>query len=533
MQVVCGHCGKAVRVDPTQLGPRAMCPHCNHPLPEPVRDDDAPEASLANQDGYAAVALSSRHGRILFACRHCGKRLAAPVSMADQMSACLGCGKQVRVPHLDVDQTLEVQPAGGLDVSASSEAEDEEAVPLTSDDDGFVTVPSVIPDIQAVPHTRHFGLVDFIICAAILATLGFIGAMSIDWSGDGDGLAQEPFDQAPLDQETRPIDGPETPPAPPEIVPDEPPVVVSAEPTLTVKGVQRSVFANAGYRPAAPDREYWFVIAEISGGTDGFSFRGYGPAVTLTVDGQTAEAMGVVTGRSVFPITGLQTRIFVEAKASYHVIFLFDLASTQSDRDLPTGRLNIARLGTAELEPPESPPLPETLNAGTYVELSPRNLQRAPDDPIVNAICQTPSQTLVITASNGSMALSLPACAISGELTGADDAGDVLLRHEDDTLAARVRMMDGGNRLVLYLTDEPYGQITFVRAELAEQYQWPDLPMYAVADEALPAWASDIKSVGEELQLPETIFQPVPIFQPAPGSPPRPPRRNPGGSIFD
>ena len=94
MQVVCGHCGKAVRVDPSQLGRRAMCPYCNHPLPEPVQgDDDALDASLANQDGFAAVALSSRHGRILFTCRHCGKRLAAPVSMADQMSACLGCGK--------------------------------------------------------------------------------------------------------------------------------------------------------------------------------------------------------------------------------------------------------------------------------------------------------------------------------------------------------------------------------------------------------------------------------------------------------
>ena len=502
MQVLCKHCGKAATVADTAEGAVA-CPHCGKPIQLPAGDgqpsDDRTEA-FAELDGFAAVARSVRSGRIEFICRKCGKRMAAPLQRAGQRVACIRCGVRVTVPRLDGEQPRgKKAPAEKPTGDAASDDIFDGDLELTdaSVDPWPVAAGSAKPQQpQPQPPPPSLPADDQLAQAAAATTAArrraktggshtslkwalrgaagaaVIAAGVILWvlndTGDEDAFlpetpstestaAAEDLADADAEADADEIDVESLPP----VAPDEPPDV--GKPEISVAAVGRDVLASAGYLAAPLGQEYWKVTAQVAGGGKGLVFRSFGPDVTLAVGGKTYEAMGAI-GQSVFPVTGLRADVHVASDEKRTLTFLFQLPTLA--RSSTTGaRLTVANVGQADLTVPPPPPAvsAETL-VGEYVELPPRNLKALMSDPVASAIQRRSRHTLVVRKEGDGLVVDLPAAKVTGTPGDVVETMVVRLHRGEHSLGATLRVVDGGRRLILYLSPQPFGQLTFARA---------------------------------------------------------------------
>ena len=524
------------------MGARARCPHCSQSLHIPETDVGEGDV-LTDVGGFAAVARSSQIGRIKFACHHCGKRLAAPIELAGKPAQCLGCGRPIEVPHIDVDQTLRlegeeshespgalldddgpdvtpvtiesdldvaVREPTGLAAAALPEAP-VEPQPAPASQEPLVEVPTAGPVTPAKKPAPGWAMWA-IIGAALLATVIFVLAMAIDWSGDS---AEGP-DDGPGETDIR--DRPDEPSGASTGRSNNGSGTVAIMPVM-VRSVTPSAFAGGGYRPAPRGKEYWRVLARVLGGSGGVAFDSFGPAVTLTIGEDQYEAMGVVTGRSVFPLTGHQMRITIQAGQEGYVTFLFEMPVAEVGSDRLAGRLDIYEVGGCDIWGPSAPSQDAALTPGRYVEVLPRNLPLESANPAVAEIRQAGEHALVVAEQGGRMSVSLPAVSLSGVVTA---NGFVILRGPGGEIDAALRVVE--SRVVLYLGgDEPYAHLTFASAEQAEAMAADALPLHDAGVGGLAVWASELPASEAVIITPATPT----------GQRPPPASRTPGGTIFD
>ncbi|GAG49783.1 unnamed protein product [marine sediment metagenome] len=100
---------------------------------------------------------------------------------------------------------------------------------------------------------------------------------------------------------------------------------------------------------------------------------------------------------------------------------------------------------------------------GRYVESLPRNLSPLLRHPVMAALQSARQLSLEVRGKGRSFALSFRQAGVAGTASPAGKgAYRVQLGHRGQSLECRLRVAGGGKRVVLYLEDGPFRQITFV-----------------------------------------------------------------------
>ena len=153
---------------------------------------------------------------------------------------------------------------------------------------------------------------------------------------------------------------------------------------------------------------------------------------------------------------------------------------------IEAARLDIDSIGAQGIHIPQVAHADASAVSGTYRELPPRNLKPLLKHPLMSAVQSAPRHELVIQTEDGKLSVSIPAAGVSGT---ASPAGDGLYTAELSNglgkLGCWLRMV-GTDKLILYLSEERFYQLTYGRAEAAEQLPPPPSglpPMDAALEE--------------------------------------------------
>ena len=547
MQVVCDHCGKPVRVF-SETATSMPCPHCGKEVAlSPAAPAEPPDSALTELEGYAAVAKSVRRGRIDFICGQCNKRLAAQLDSAGKTVTCPNCRSSLQVPELEdgAAATSAAAPTGDGSVfdddlrltTGPAMAAPAQTVPAPQAADLLVASPagSVRPangngKNPKTARKRSLSTIlavvgGIILAAAIaLAATHFLTEDVGPTGGDEIGEIDQPF---PADVVTVDDPGESDQPGPDVAFVEDDPVDTSASDApggpraaVSVVAAFRDVFANAGYLAARPGREYVKIAVKIRPADRSIAFNTYGPDVTLSIGGEAHEALGALSGCSVFPLTGVRMPAGIASGQTRSVMFLFDLPA-HVDTDDQSAVLRIERVGET---PVSLPPCGETPDApalvGEYVEAFPRCLEALGEGPILTAIEGYPNHSLIVLAGADGLTLQLPGVGVVGTVAENGDGFAATLRQGARQMDVTVRAAEGGKRVVLFFGEDGTSQLTFVRAGEAPEL----LLLPLVNDNDREPWA---------LGTPRPIKKPTETQTPTGPKPYRPTGRGGPTSIFD
>jgi len=516
MQVVCGHCGKGIQADPDPSG-QMDCPHCGEAIRLPSTDPSKSVSgakALREVEGYAAVARSVRHKRIDFLCTGCRKRLGAPLENAGRSVACPHCGTTLVVPQLDSGPDPSARPSRKARRAASRAKAASAAAARRSNGAraaaaGEPTTPALSVRTVATVAAVVVG-VGLVIGAALLI-MNVLDGSDSGGAGrvadviDPDGSAQ-PGQSSPA---TEPADAGAAEPGP---------AVEAAGPVACeVVQVRRDVFANAGYLAAPLASVYVKVTVRIDPDQRTVAFNTYGDAVVLSIGGQDYEALGALSGCSVFPLTGVRVPASVGAGQPREVRFLFEVPRSVVDVGATPASVAIERVGSVgvTIPAPDETPTPTAL-AGEYVESLPRNLRDGSTSELSELIRTHNRHHLSIRAGADDVRAALPDVGLAGRCESSDGHYAIHLVRGPAKADMALRVAPN-KRLVLYVTPEPFGQLAFAPAGMADALMM--LPLYN--DNTDEPWA-----VGK----PKRVTPPKPKEAPQPW---RPPRRRGPDTIFD
>ena len=465
MQVLCGQCGKTHDVDDELAGSTITCSECEHAIPVPrfdegVRGEDGLEDTAFDlsdeSDGFANEAKQAMSRKVHVVCGSCDRGLTVSARLAGKKARCPACGVKIRIPYPDEGDDERV-----LQKMASSHNEKRTRLDLSSAEEQFAG--SGIPQRKIqVPEPKKSppywimvagGAVAALVVGILLGPRLFAPADNGSGDpGDGHTAVTDPIGPKPLPHPpvTRPTP---TRPAPPV-----------SQPEIAVQHVTYEDFAANGYFPARPGRVYWHVTALVRAGAKGASFRTHGTDVTLNVGGQAIESAGLQPqpGKKAWPISGRRISIRLAPDQSQKFTFVFDVPVTTR-----SATLNITSVTSADVQPTErpSPPAAGKL-VGKYREVTPRNLRPMLRNRVMRAVQTAVRQVLVVGRKNdaGQYPISIPAAGVDG-LAKPVGKGvyDLLLRHEvsGEELPCKLRAAADGERIVLFLADKPFHQITY------------------------------------------------------------------------
>jgi len=458
MQVRCGECGRTVRVAQAESTEQITCPDCGHAIVVPGIDatgqsvpaDDAP----APAEGFAAKARQVIAKKVRVTCGSCGRSLRVGGRALGKKARCPSCNAVIRVPYPQEDEELVFARAEDSEEDVFEPDVDNGQVELAELYDGDTVAASA-----EAGGTNRRALWWWLIAAVLFVA---IAAWAV-WLVLHASSPQEPPPQvtpssAPaVAVKTR---QPKTTPAgkvpTPPVVKVTPPEPVGA---FRVLSVTKGIFLADGYIPAGIGSIYWFVELEISTDDRPLVLRSFGEAAVLKADGGEYVSAGLKPPGAAAPPFIERKTLMVASSDSLRVTLAFELPSSV--------RRGILRLtgvgGRAEVAPgsgaamADKPP-----QAGRYGETPPRNLKPMLRGPIISAIQSAGRHELIIAAAEKGMLVSIPAAGVKGTATGDDGILNVTLKKGSHSRKAWIRSA-GGNKIILYLKDEPYHQLTYVK----------------------------------------------------------------------
>lgn len=479
MKVRCGQCGTMFEADP-DAGATAACPECSHEVPIPRLDDETlavASAVLRADEGFAELARKGLGRKIHVTCGSCGKQLTVGARLAGKRGRCPACRGRIQIPYpeeeeeLDLPYLPEAEPgAGGLDVTHADRADAHWQEAAESEQlDEIEIIEGMEPRMKAL-----------LITGGVVAVGLAIGL----WVGLLAGPRKRPTDSAavsaaPGDGEpstltpTRPQGnggGSPTRPTPPRTRPAPPvgngapvplPVPpVAAQPVCQVRRSAIDLFASEGYFAAEPGKLYLKVTAEVKAGDEPLAFASHGPDVTIELGGKSVESLGLETGGAPFagPVRRRDIRLGASERGTFTFLFL-----VPAERQM--GVLKIDGLQDATVGWLDVPAAPEEATVlGTYAERPPRNLEPLLRDPVMAAVQAAAEQTLVVRRARGKVQVRIPQAGVGGPAQAAGGGlYTLVLCHGDDRLPCKLRFADAGRRAILYLSDEPFHQISYER----------------------------------------------------------------------
>ncbi len=461
--------------DPSAGG--VPCPKCEHAVPLPAAAEAAGETWIggeAVEPGFAATARESLGRTIHIACGSCGKHLTVGARRAGKRGRCPACGGRIQIPelHEDEDAAIEYLTAMGeserarLDLAgdwadATEEVQEVEIVTgLSPAQRGLLAVGLVVMVGLAV------GLWIGILARRKLPAGKARGAAERPQLTvpDGEPNRPQPPKQRPSTRRVEPV-GPKkggptgtlpvTPPVAPPVAPPEP-----REPVATVARKSWSVFAGRGYRPAPPGRIYVTLTAEITAGDKPLRLSNHGDDVLLEVAGERSPSLGSEGGLQTAFGEPRRRTVALKPGQRRRVGFVFEVPEKAAGGKLHVAGLPEVDVGWLAIGPDSGEDSP----AGTFLEQPPRNLKPMLRDPVMAAVQAAPDQQLIVRKNRGGLGVSIPAAGVTGTVApGGNGVYAAVLRHGDDALNCKLRLIDGGRRLVLYLADEPFHQLTYER----------------------------------------------------------------------
>ena len=517
MQVLCGKCGKSIDVGEATAGALVACPHCQAKVKVPQLDPGDSLAGLQQDEiGFAELSRRKLSGKIEIGCDHCRRVFIVGTEFAGQRAKCPGCGGIVQVPMFDESAGAETGETGetdapdevqgksvfaselelvGADVQQADDAAEQAPVqpylPSEPAGDAPLTVDAPPPAAEVLSavsapgaarrprkqSTTFAKLAKYNIVAAIV--FGAVGMVVTYVIMTKRAETNKPQANRTLVQEHSPVpsDGP-PPERPPETIRPTSPSATSVR--ARVVDVSVDVFLGDGYLAAAPTVEYWKFRMEITADN--------GDLILDRGNRQATLSAGDIDGRLVairHPRSGLvpdMVTVVIPAAIQRTVTFVFEMPAGSS-RDVMSARLKIIDVGTYLPDIPGSGRESPASIGGAYVEVPPRNLKPLLRDPVMAAIQGKPRQQIVIAGDDaGQLTVSLPTASVtgSGVLEG-DGTYRLELTDGLHTLDCRLRVIDR-DRLLLYLADEPFHQMTFARGAAARELPPPPAGLAQIAD---------------------------------------------------
>jgi hypothetical protein len=226
-----------------------------------------------------------------------------------------------------------------------------------------------------------------------------------------------------------------------------------------VNSVSASLFAADGYFPAPVDQVYVKVAVTVK-------VPAKGEKLLLASDGpflqdgdkQLSSSLGtVVEGKTVVPVPAVKQSYAIEPGASRTMTLLFAVPST-----LASARLSILSAEVTLDLHPAAKELPADAIVGTFAERPPRNLQPLLRNPVMEAVQNAPNQTLEVRKGTDGFDISVPGAGVRGSIKAIRPGlYQGPLKARDQSLLCRFRLADEGKLLILYLSDEPFHQMTY------------------------------------------------------------------------
>lgn len=525
MQVRCGQCGHTFQIDPASAGAAVACPRCEHQIP--LAAPPAAGGEEAGDD-FARLAVENIARRLRVTCGACGKGLSVAVRRAGKRVRCPSCGKWVQIPARDEsdEQALErwtqkdpkpqepltvaaLPEEGPPEVSAAAPAAEEIEVREDADlgeadtDDVFVIGESVGREVEQPPpaldklsqavqpataersirsryqavqrwrkrarqynrRQRYLSILGLAVIGAVVA-----GGAWLYTTWNEQPLASRPSAPAPMPVVEKPVQAPPSPSAPanPSLpqpaaaqAPNDPaPAPVAA--AIQVLEASRQLFASGGYYPAAPEAVYWKVRLSLRADKKPLRLEVPGD-VEMLAGPQRLTCLGAVGQGGLIPPRSRTGQVSLAPGAPRELTLLFEAPRSLS----PTG-LSVRGLGEAALPPtPQPRPPASAAIIGNYLEKAPRNLRPLLEDPVMAALQKAPGQRLAVRPTESDSSFDLVILGVLSAEVQAVGKGlySAVLRLGDSTLDCRLRLADSGNTLILYLSDQPFHQLTYVRQD--------------------------------------------------------------------
>jgi len=227
-------------------------------------------------------------------------------------------------------------------------------------------------------------------------------------------------------------------------------------------------FAGNGFFPAGPGKVFCRVCVQVTAGDDKLELDNYGKGAVLRIGLDSYPSLGEPV-KSMLPILPRRMRMRIHARGSRTITMLFELPQKSVGTTAKKGIVSLGKIAPASVtlgSPAHVLPAEAVTGSSLpYVETAPRNTKPLLSDPVMSAIQNTMPQKLSVRPGlNGSVKLSLG----SGEVTGTarqDTSGLYVtqLKHNGSTLQCLLRFAHGGKEAILYLSEEPFHQLTFAR----------------------------------------------------------------------
>ncbi|MFP4106616.1 MAG: hypothetical protein ACLFVU_11075 [Phycisphaerae bacterium] len=474
----------------------AVCGECGHRVPLSQLALSPGESVMGlefTDDGeeFAQAARKAMERKIRVICGGCKRGLWVGSRLAGKRARCPGCGKNIRIPALaDLDEEDDFAMLGLRLASQGIEGKTEE---LDADHSGEYPAieepelpgrPEIAPyepgaenEIPAEDRKRMSGLmilggigVAAVVIAGIVLMALFTSGKEdatddtasdtseiLGQTGDPDVVKQTP-NQAdrPVVVATAPSDKPTTritsKPIPPQ------PARSSA--SFALVGQQPGHFRAGGYYPAAPDKTYLEIEAVVKAGDEPVLIRNPGRSVQLRF-GQIVAALIEFSSRESDSLLGRRLdRLRLEPREKRLVRMTFELPELAG-----TGVLAVAGVGESEVTVDLQPePAPAGAIVGTWREHPPRSLQPMLPDPAMAAVQQAVDHRLEVTAADDSVHVRIPQAPVAGTAKSiAPNLYSVDLKAGGHRLQGKLRLIDDGQTLILYLSDQPMHQIVYTR----------------------------------------------------------------------
>lgn len=238
----------------------------------------------------------------------------------------------------------------------------------------------------------------------------------------------------------------------------KPPVLSTA---CVVKSASFDMFAAEGYFPAPPGMVYLKAQAHITVRDSAVAFSPAGQDVTLSVGPDTVQSLGLLAASpSLVPMQADRTPVQIEPGQSRDLTFLFLVPAGG-----PPTTLTVAGIDPAKVPRPDSP---RTLDAGAlagkFAEAQPRNLKPLLSDPVMAAIQDNRNHQVYVLERSDTLRVYVTPGTVRGVAKPVGGGMyETVLKHGKDELTCKLRLADGGDTLIVYLTDEPFHQMTYTR----------------------------------------------------------------------
>ncbi|MFB3892697.1 MAG: hypothetical protein ACE15C_11810 [Phycisphaerae bacterium] len=475
MQVLCGQCGSTLDVDDGLAGGSITCVKCGHTIPVPALGEGGAAALAAGavgeeDEGFASQARAAIEKKIRVLCGSCGRGLSVSARMAGKQVKCPSCQASIQIPDVDEEEEL---ARGGVKM-----------IPLDTVEPVAVFHPQVPPP-AAAPHTEPepqalprrkllaMGVIAVVVVGAIIAGVVIYDSLANQRPrvsvNNGRPPTATPMPQPATQVAVATPSPTEVPPTtPPASTPTPPPTPAPLACTASMTSASLDVFADSGYYPAMPGRYYMAVTANIDVQSGELKLIPVAPDVVLEVARPPAEdgkvekdrypCIGVRADRSLAPIRADTRPIIIRAGQSRQLVLLFDVPLAVHEGHVLIRGVDDLEVGPI-MPPPEPPP---NALAGTYVESPPRNLKPMLKDPIMAALQSAPGAGLIVVSERKGLTLAIPSAGVTGNVKHIGGAlFDADLAMDRYTLKCKLRLIEQGNGVILYLAESPMCQLTF------------------------------------------------------------------------